>query len=96
MIKINDTHQHLWDLERLNLPWLDNVPALKKGHLSADYLKAAEGTGIYRTVYMEVDVYADLKQKEIEDILKSEIRRFMGTLFLSFLDPQKLRSKIWQ
>ena len=50
MIKINDTHQHLWDLERLKLPLLENVPALKKGYLSADYLKASEGTGIYRTV----------------------------------------------
>ena len=68
MIKITDTHQHLWDLERLNLPWLDNVPALKQGYLPADYLKAAEGNGIYRTVYMEVDAHADHKQKEIEDM----------------------------
>ena len=70
MIKINDTHQHLWDLERRNLPWLEHVPALKKEYLSADYLKAAEGTGIYRTVYMEVDAYADHKQKEIEDMTR--------------------------
>ena len=68
MIKITDTHQHIWDLERLNLPWLDNVPALKKSHLSADYLKTAEGTGINRTVYMEVDTHVDHKQKEIEDM----------------------------
>ena len=68
MIKIIDTHQHLWDLEKMNLPWLDNVPALKQGYLPADYLKAAEGTGINRTVYMEVDAHADHKQKEIEDM----------------------------
>ena len=85
MIKINDTHQHLWDLERLNLPWLENVPALKKEYLSADYLKDAEGTGIYRTVYMEVDAYADHKQKEIEDITllcKSE-EEFMQGMVIS-------------
>ena len=68
MIKITDTHRHLWDLERLNLPWLDNVPALKQGYLPADYLKAAKDTEIYRTVYMEVDAHADHKQKEIEDM----------------------------
>ena len=68
MIKIVDTHQHLWDLERLKLPWLDNVPALKKEHLPAHYLKASEGTGIKRTIYMEVDAHADHKQKEIEDM----------------------------
>jgi len=95
MIKITDTHQHLWDLERLNLPWLDNVPALKKGHLSADYLKAAEGTGIYRTVYMEVDAHAEHKQKEIEDttlLCKSDEIIMQGMVisgnpgFLEFLE----------
>ena len=68
MIKIIDTHQHLWDLEKLKLPWLDNVPALKKEHLPNHYLKAAEGTGINRTIYMEVDAHADHKQKEIDDM----------------------------
>ena len=85
MIKITDTHQHIWDLERLNLPWLDNVPALKKSHLSADYLKAAEGTGIYRTVYMEVDAHADHKQKEIEDmtLLCKSDEEFMQGMVIS-------------
>ncbi len=68
MIKIVDTHQHLWDLERLKLPWLENVPALKKEHLPAHYLKASEGTGINCSIYMEVDAHADHKQKEIEDM----------------------------
>jgi len=85
MIKITDTHQHLWDLERLNLPWLDNVPALKKGHLSSDYLKAARDTGIYRTVYMEVDTYVEHKQKEIEDmtLLCKSDEEFMQGMVIS-------------
>ena len=81
MIKIIDTHQHLWDLERLKLPWLENVPALNKEHLPAHYLKASEGTGIYRTIYMEVDAHADHKQKEIEDmtmLCKSEDEIMQG------------------
>ena len=81
MINIVDTHQHLWDLERLKLPWLDNVLALKKEHLPAHYLKASEGTGIKRTIYMEVDAHADHKQKEIEDmtmLCKSEDEIMQG------------------
>ena len=81
MINIIDTHQHLWDLERLDLPWLENVPTLKKGHLPADYQKAAEGTGINRTIYMEVDAHADDKQKEIEEmnlLCKSEEEIMQG------------------
>jgi len=85
MITITDTHQHLWDLERISLPWLDNVPALKKRHLSSDYLKAAEGTGIYRTVYMEVDADTDHKQKEIEDmtLLCKSDEEFMQGMVIS-------------
>tara|TARA_B100000686_G_scaffold348005_1_gene438034 strand:+ start:210 stop:1109 length:900 start_codon:yes stop_codon:yes gene_type:complete len=81
MIKIIDTHQHLWDLERLKLPWLDNVPALKKGYLPYNYLKAAEGTGINQTIYMEVDAHSGHKQKEIEDmtmLCKSEDEIMQG------------------
>ena len=81
MIKIIDTHQHLWDLDRINLPWLDNVPVLKKRLLPIHYLKAAEGTGINRTIYMEVDAHADHKQKEIKDmtmLCKSEDEIMQG------------------
>ena len=83
MIKIIDTHQHLWDLERLKLPWLENVPELKKGYLPDHYLEAAEGTGIKRTIYMEVDAHADHKQKEIEDmtmLCKSEDQIMQGVV----------------
>ena len=83
MIKIIDTHQHIWDLERLNLPWLNNVPALKKGYLLADYLKASEGTGIKHTIYMEVDTHVDQKQKEIQDmtiLCKSEEQIMQGMI----------------
>lgn len=68
MIEITDTHQHLWDLQRLNLPWLSNVPILNHDFLIPDYLKAVEGTGVTRSVYMEVDAHLDNKQKEIEDM----------------------------
>ena len=68
MFEITDTHQHLWEPERLNLPWLNNVPLLNRNFLLADYLKAAEGSGVTRTVYMEVDAHPDNKQKEIDNI----------------------------
>lgn len=56
MIPIVDTHQHLWDLNRFKLPWLAGEPKLDRCHLPADYRRAAEGLGIVKTVYMEVDV----------------------------------------
>ncbi len=55
-IGIVDTHQHLWDLKVLRLPWLPATGPLAGNHTMEDYLGATQGLGIERTVYMEVDV----------------------------------------
>ena len=69
LIPIVDTHQHLWDLDRFRLPWLSGRGPLAKNHLPSDYLEAFRGTGVARAVYMEVDVAADQKVAEAEDVL---------------------------
>ena len=68
MLPIVDTHQHLWDLVQFALPWLEGegMEPLRKDHLMSDYLAAAEGAGIARTVYMEVDVAAEQRIAEAE------------------------------
>ncbi len=68
MLPIVDTHQHLWNLAQFALPWLEGagMEPLRKNHLMSDYLAAAEGTGIARTVYMEVDVTAAQRIAEAE------------------------------
>ena len=55
-IPIVDTHQHLWDLDLLALPWLEEAPQLAKHHRIDDYQREAEGHGVAKAVYMEVDV----------------------------------------
>jgi predicted TIM-barrel fold metal-dependent hydrolase len=64
MLPIIDTHQHLWNLEKLRLSWLENAPKLRKSFLTADYLAATDGLNVQRAVYMEVDV--DPAQQELE------------------------------
>ena len=68
MLPIVDTHQHLWNLAQFALPWLEGegMESLRKDHLMSDYLAAAEGAGIARTVYMEVDVAAEQRIAEAE------------------------------
>ena len=58
MLPIIDTHQHMWDLTRFSLPWLEGPGAepLHKNHSQSEYREASAGTGIARTIYMEVDV----------------------------------------
>jgi predicted TIM-barrel fold metal-dependent hydrolase len=55
-MKIIDTHQHLWDLDLFTYSWLDRVPSLRRSFRMEDYLKAAQGLNIEKTVHMEVDV----------------------------------------
>ena len=66
MIPIIDTHQHMWDLSRFELPWLDGVEALRHSYLPDDYGVAVHGTGIEQAVYMEVDVAAHQRVSEAE------------------------------
>jgi predicted TIM-barrel fold metal-dependent hydrolase len=69
MIPIVDTHQHLWDLSRFRLPWLDGGGPLATDHLMRDYLKACDGLNVVRTVYMEVDVAPEQHVAEAEYVL---------------------------
>ena len=57
-LAIIDTHQHLWDLSKFNLPWqkTPDTSDLQRDFLMADYLSATKGLNVVKTVYMEVDV----------------------------------------
>jgi L-fuconolactonase len=56
MFPVVDTHQHLWDLTKFRLPWLQKGSPLARSFLMADYLSATEGLNIVKAVYMEVDL----------------------------------------
>ena len=67
---IVDTHQHLWDLKRFRLPWLDGAgQVLNRTHTMKDYLKAADGLNVARAVYMEVAVEAKQRLDEAEYVI---------------------------
>lgn len=57
-IPIIDCHQHLWDLEKQDIPWLENggPSPQRRNYVMSDYREAIAGTGIKHAVYMEVDV----------------------------------------
>lgn len=76
---IIDTHQHLWDLDKFRLLWLEKHPTLGKSHVTADYLRAtgelAPGTDrltpakVVKAVYMEVDVVPEQQQAEADWVI---------------------------
>ena len=56
MLKVIDTHQHLWDTSNLSYPWLEDFDALGKRYLIDDYRRACEGINVVRSVHVEADV----------------------------------------
>jgi predicted TIM-barrel fold metal-dependent hydrolase len=70
MLPIIDTHQHLWDLSRLDMPWLESAPTLNRSYVTSDYLAATAGLNVVKAVYMEVDVTAAQKVGEAEHLIE--------------------------
>lgn len=74
-IEIIDSHFHIWDLERQNLPWLKDCPDIAKTYTLEDYKKMYEGfsnVDFLGGVYVEVDSDDPIKEDEIiYDIYKN-------------------------
>lgn len=69
MEPIIDTHQHLWDLTRFRLPWIQQDSVLARSHVMADYLHETAGTNVIGSVYMEVDVAPEQQAEETEYVV---------------------------
>ena len=66
---IIDTHQHLWDLDLFSYSWLSHFPSLKRSFRVKDYLEAAEGLGVAKSVHVEADVDEAFMLQETHHIL---------------------------
>lgn len=67
-IKLIDTHFHVWNLDKQNLPWLEDVPALKKSYLIEDYIneyKKLDNVILEGGIYVEVDSDNPILEDEI-------------------------------
>jgi L-fuconolactonase len=66
---IIDTHQHLWDLSRQKLPWLESAgEVLRRDYRTREYRAATRGLNV-RAVYMEVDVAPEQHVDEAEFVI---------------------------
>jgi len=66
---IIDTHQHLWDLTKFRLAWVDAASPLNHSYLPADYRKATAGLNVVQAVYMEVDVVPAQQEDEVKSVV---------------------------
>jgi predicted TIM-barrel fold metal-dependent hydrolase len=68
-MKIVDTHQHLWDTDRLSYAWLKSFPTLNRSFCMSDYLEATRGLEVDKSVHVEADVDESLMLDETRHIL---------------------------
>ena len=68
-MRIIDTHQHLWDLDRFRYSWLDSFSQLNRSFRMPDYLEAASGLGIVKSVHLEADVDEPYMMDETRHLL---------------------------
>ena len=70
-LPIVDTHQHLWDLTKFELPWTKDkeVASLAKSFVTSDYIQAIAGSNVVKSVYMEVDVTPSQQSKEADYVI---------------------------
>ena len=72
LVPIVDTHQHLWDLKLLKLPWLEggeNVQSINRDFVMSHYLEATKEVNVVKTVYMEVNVHESYWEKEADYVI---------------------------
>ncbi len=55
MLKIIDTHQHLWDTANLEYPWLEGFDLLRKQYTAQDYREAIGDVNVVNSVHVEGD-----------------------------------------
>ena len=65
---IVDAHVHLFDIDRLNYPWLAGVPPINKTFLPADYDRLRGGVEVEKIVFAEVAVDDSQHVQEAEFI----------------------------
>ena len=70
MIDIVDTHQHLWDLDLFPYAWLRQLPHLNRSFRVNDYLDAASGLAVKKSVHLEADVDEPFMLDETKHLLQ--------------------------
>lgn len=69
MLPVIDTHQHLWDPNKLKLAWITPGHELAKTFGPTEYAEATAGLGVTKSIYMEVDVVPEFQQAEADYVI---------------------------
>jgi L-fuconolactonase len=63
-----DSHAHFWDPAALDYPWLDELPALRRGFGPAEFSAAAAGVPLLGVVFVECNCDPSQSLAEVEAV----------------------------
>lgn len=70
-IPVTDTHMHIWDLEKLHYPWLEErTSPISKDFLISDYQQATEGCNVQKMVFVECARIAEQYLEEVDWVIE--------------------------
>lgn len=69
-MKIIDAHVHLWNPARLDYPWLDSVPGIKKPFLIHDYHRATDGCEVVKLVFVQCECQPKQALDELDFVME--------------------------
>ncbi|HEX5552468.1 MAG TPA: amidohydrolase family protein [Chitinophagaceae bacterium] len=73
-IPIIDSHLHLWDVQRMQYPWLDAVPAIRKSFFIEDYQQAAGSFPIEKMVFVQAECEAGMYLEEVRFVEEQALK----------------------
>ena len=65
-IPIIDTHLHIWDIDNLDYPWLEEVPPLNRTFLIDDYRAATKNFNIEKMVFLQCEAEFSQYRDEVD------------------------------
>jgi len=72
-IPLIDAHVHLWDVELLDYPWLQDVSAINRSFSIEDYQGQTEGVNIKKMVFVQCECLPEQSLDEIKFIEQQAI-----------------------
>lgn len=95
-IPVVDTHLHLWDINKLDYPWLNEVPAIKTNFHIEDYQTATERFNIEKMVFVQCECLPEQNLQEIEFVTQQALRdnRISGMVAYAPLEQGKRVRKV--
>lgn len=79
-LRITDAHVHFWDLSKMNYPWLDEVPAIKKSFGLTEYQEAIQGIFVSNLIFLQCECLPNEYKTEVDYVaqLAAEDPRIRG------------------